>query len=1197
LADVGEITARLRIDAAEWQRGLQQAIQSLQQFGQAKDRIIANLSTLQQSLTTGGQTFQQFNAFINQTQQTFNQLNQQFNQTNQTLNQTNQQFNQTNQTFNQTNQTLNVLNQTINNITNNFNNANRSAQGASSAWSSILQIAGGIGLATTIQGIVRALSNFVQESVALAASMENLHRSFTAIQGSGAAANQTLTVLFTTAQRAGISFTDATEGFRRLQAGAASTVLTTQDLLTGFDNISRGATVMGLSTNQVSHAIAAFEQMLTKGRLSAEELVRQLGNAVPGGLARTAAGLGITTERLRQMAEAGVIPSTIAFTAFQAEMGKMADAAGRIDGIAASFVRLKNEMTAWMTAIGGWIGDKILPLVKGITDLSAALRDLLSIPVPGVTSPAAPGAPGAPLPIAPSPYTPLIQQEARRQGIDPGLLSQLVRAESNFDPNVTSRAGARGLGQVMLGTAQGLEMGVTAENITEPERNLRLSAKYLAEMLEKFRNLPDQVKLALAAYNAGPGAVEAAIKAARMAGTPTTYEGIASRLPGETQTYVGNVLSPPGGLPGAQPTAAGTTEAIKTNTALTENWRKELEAALKQFSEIQRQVEALAKSGMNFNGILSQGINQQATRLVERLSVISNFFAAFPDEAKQMSDELRTQSEAAFRQAAIWKESLLTETQRRDLARQQVEQLEQVIVRQQTQLVAQRQGQEEAERFARAETARLQAARIDERVVRAGLTLTQQIARDEQRFQALQNRSAQFSSEQEALRVEAMRPQLESQLQRIQGFIGRPDQSLAEQARQQVITQGAAAQAELVKLIQETARHPALKDLQETFQNAFQALPEAVEKNAAKAFAAVERQTRDTLRGLTDQVDQITMQLGTVGLDPLAADLARIDRGFAGVLDKVQALDASLERLGIGATAEQQVGITALRERLSLITEARIEEGRLAAERERRDRDLLQMREHVERNREGLLNPDQRESTRMRQRLARGGFTQEGQREAQALLVEQERLERVVQVVGIWRDLSQGVGSAWVNALSSIADGTQTVSQAFEAMGKSIMKTMADIAAQQAFQAIFKLGTGLILGALSPTVTPAAAAGSAYSASAGTTSYGAGAFYMGLEAQGGAVINRPTTVLMGENPAMNPEYVLNRHQMDQVMNRGNSGSGSNVTIMNYPSKEQAQENAARERAAGREVILNEVMSDLRKGSGSSIGRMFRQSQT
>jgi tape measure domain-containing protein len=1231
-ANVGDIVGHLKVETADWQRGLNDAARQTQEFGKKVEQTQQQLSQLP------------FNAIQNAIDQfsraTQNAGNNQ-DRLRQAITQAQQQLAQFNVTIDASGRMTDRFGQVLSSGTaeaiRQFRTGIREAQaelaqfqrfginapapgGGGGLFQHMLGVAGGIGIATTIQGITRSLSDFVTTSVTTAASMENLARSFAAVQGSGAAANQTLTALFATSQRAGIGFQDAAEGFRRLQAGAANTVLTTADLLKGFDNISRGAAVMGLSTTQVSSAIVAFEQMLTKGRLSAEELVRQLGNAVPGGLARTAAGLGITTERLRQMAEAGVIPSTIAFTAFQAEMGKMADAVGRIDGLTAGFNRLKNEMTAWMTSIGGWIGDKILPLVKHITALSAAIRELFGIQAPGVTAPPAGAAttPGtAALPIAPSAFTALIQQEARRQSVDPGLLSQLVRAESRFDPEATSRAGARGLGQLMLGTAQGLEMGVTAENIAEPERNLRLAAKYLAEMLERFRGLPDQVKLALAAYNAGPGTVDAVLRTARLAGTPTTYEAIAPRLPRETQTYVQQVLNPPGGLPGTAPVAETTTAALTTATDLTKTWRAELELALKQFGEISRQVTALSTSGMNFNGILSEGINRQAANLVERLGVISNFFAAFPDEAKQMSEELRQQSAEAFRQAAIWKESLLTETQRRDLMRQQVEGMEQVISRQKAQLISQREGQEQAEQFARLDEARLRAARIDDRTARAGMTLSQQIERDTSRLQALQSEAAQLGSQLESRRVEAMRPQLESELQRIQALIGRPGESFAQQASDAVLTQFATAKARLEELIRETARHPALQALQEAFQHAFQALPDAAQQQSALAFEAVQRQARDTLRGIEDQLDQASARTGAAGLSPLDADLARIAREAARATDQLDAMAAALAKLRGGATPEVQQTIDALLGRVGAVRaqQPAAEARDLIERREREGRQVVTaMGNRLEQLQEtpgqqgGFPMAESRETLRLRQAAATKGLTQDQQEQVTALRAQLLAQERLNYAIGLYEDFAGSVGNAWGQALMSIADHTKTVAEAFRAMGQSILQTLAQMASQEAWKMLISMGARMLGGIFAPSI-PAVGGAAGMGAPAGTgfLSGGGGgmaAILSGAAASGGAVpfqhggvVRAPTMAMLGENPANNPEVVLNRHQLQSLVGQTSAQQAPQVTIMNYPSKEAAETSAAQERAAGRQVILNEVLGDLRKGSGSSIGRMLRMSQT
>lgn len=94
----------------------------------------------------------------------------------------------------------------------------------------------------------------------------------------------------------------------------------------------------------------------------------------------------------------------------------------------------------------------------------------------------------------------LAEQTARRHGIDPVVFERLVLAESGGNPDALSPAGAIGLAQLMPGTAQGL--GV---NPRDPRENLEGGARYLAQQLKRFGG---SYRLALAAYNAGPGAVE-----------------------------------------------------------------------------------------------------------------------------------------------------------------------------------------------------------------------------------------------------------------------------------------------------------------------------------------------------------------------------------------------------------------------------------------------------------------------------------------------------------------------------------------------------------------------------------------------------------------------------------------------------------------------------------------------------------------
>jgi soluble lytic murein transglycosylase-like protein len=95
----------------------------------------------------------------------------------------------------------------------------------------------------------------------------------------------------------------------------------------------------------------------------------------------------------------------------------------------------------------------------------------------------------------------LIEEAASREGVDPRLVAAVAARESAYDPNAVSGAGAGGIMQLMPATARFLGIG----DLFDPRENIFGGTRYLRTLLDTFGG---DLDLALAAYNAGPGAVQ-----------------------------------------------------------------------------------------------------------------------------------------------------------------------------------------------------------------------------------------------------------------------------------------------------------------------------------------------------------------------------------------------------------------------------------------------------------------------------------------------------------------------------------------------------------------------------------------------------------------------------------------------------------------------------------------------------------------
>lgn len=101
----------------------------------------------------------------------------------------------------------------------------------------------------------------------------------------------------------------------------------------------------------------------------------------------------------------------------------------------------------------------------------------------------------------PSAFDDTLQAAAERYGLDPALLKAIAHAESGFSPLAVSHAGAKGIMQLMDATAR--HLGV--EDSFDPAQNIDGGARFLRQLLDRYNG--DEL-LAVAAYNAGPGAID-----------------------------------------------------------------------------------------------------------------------------------------------------------------------------------------------------------------------------------------------------------------------------------------------------------------------------------------------------------------------------------------------------------------------------------------------------------------------------------------------------------------------------------------------------------------------------------------------------------------------------------------------------------------------------------------------------------------
>ena len=138
-------------------------------------------------------------------------------------------------------------------------------------------------------------------------------------------------------------------------------------------------------------------------------------------------------------------------------------------------------------------------------------------------------------------YSEYVYKYSEENGIDPLLTLSIIKAESNFEKNIKSSSGARGLMQLMEATAKEEANEINediliAESLYNPEINIKIGTKYFAKLLKRYKN---NTLIALAAYNAGIGNVESWIEDGIIKEDGSDIENIPFK---ETNTYVRKIV-------------------------------------------------------------------------------------------------------------------------------------------------------------------------------------------------------------------------------------------------------------------------------------------------------------------------------------------------------------------------------------------------------------------------------------------------------------------------------------------------------------------------------------------------------------------------------------------------------------------------------------------------------------------------------
>lgn len=193
-------------------------------------------------------------------------------------------------------------------------------------------------------GIASVISVF-RKSFNTNMELEPINQALLTISGSTANFNRNMEFLRATADRLGLEFISTANAFKLWQGAAKYSNLTAEESRKIFESVANAGAKMKLSNEQVEGTFLALSQMMSKGKVQAEELRGQLGERLPGAFSLAAQAIGVTEQELNKMLEKGEVIAQDFLPKFAAQLDKAfgKDKKERIEGMRAATNRLSDE--------------------------------------------------------------------------------------------------------------------------------------------------------------------------------------------------------------------------------------------------------------------------------------------------------------------------------------------------------------------------------------------------------------------------------------------------------------------------------------------------------------------------------------------------------------------------------------------------------------------------------------------------------------------------------------------------------------------------------------------------------------------------------------------------------------------------------------------------------------------------------------